>query len=99
MQRTDHSEICIILTAVYGLLNFNRKWQDKYEILPGRPGLIQIYVVPQLFYEMGHNHLLIFASNISNDHVFNGLKSNDKRFPSDFHSKFSVSTVVYGLVT
>lgn len=90
------TNLWLLLTAAYGLVNQNSKWQvksyeDMYSI-----GLIQCQQVPQLLYMHNQGKLILEAAKIVDDIKIAGTQYHTSRFISLFNVQFELWTVVEG---
>lgn len=86
----------LLLTAAYGLVNANAKWQSQSDQLFFDLGLEQCPVLPQLFYIIKNGQLVLLAAKIVDDILVTGDTDMVDKFITGFNSKFKFGTVVHG---
>jgi len=92
----DRSKYWLLLTAAYGLVNANAKWQKQSdEVLRGN-GFLQCVHVPQLFYSKKDNELCMLAVKVVDDILFAGDNKSVRKVVKSIESSYSLGTVVYG---
>ena len=94
-ESNDRSHYWLLLTAAYGLVN-NAKWQDQSDSLLQDLGLVQIAVIPQLFYLIKDNKLSLLVAKIVDDLLVTGLPEVVRAFLQKFNMRYKLGTVAHG---
>ena len=94
-ESADKRHSWLLLTAAYGLVNANAKWQSQSDEELLRNGLQQFSCVPQLFYltdrDSGKTTLLL--AKIVDDFLLTGVHQVVTSFLRKFDAKFKFGTV------
>lgn len=69
---TDRTVHWLLLTAAYGLVNANGKWQHQSDATLKEHGLKKVAVIPHLFYMCSGNKLSILIAEIVDDVLLTG---------------------------
>jgi len=69
----DRSKYWLLLTAAYGLVNANAKWQKHSDEVVRSIGFLQLVFVPQLFYWKNGNELAMVAVKVVDHILFAGM--------------------------
>ena len=95
----DRQHYWLLLTAAYGLVNANAKWQQHSDYLLKSIGMKQLVYVPQLFYKRGvGGDLQVVAVEIVDDVLFT-VKNAIEQLIANIQSNYELGTVVYGPAT
>lgn len=94
--RMRSSHMLLLLTAAYGLVNANAKWQSHSDSIMLELGLLQSKYIPQLFYKKQNGKLVLLISKIVEDLKVAGQGNNAQVFVEAFDQKFKFSTVSHG---
>ena len=87
----------LLLTAAYGLVNANAKWQNAIDNYLTTLGFLQVRYIPQLFYVMDtQNNLSIVATKIVDDVLFCGELNTVTRYISKIQEKYELGTIYTG---
>ena len=86
----------LLLTASYGLVNANSKWQTASDDCLYEYGLQQLPEVPQLFFSRSGGELSIVAAKVVDDILIAAPISRAKNLISHICSQFKLGTIVYG---
>ncbi len=89
-------ELWLLLTAVYGLINSNAKWQVQSDELMCQLGLVQLTLIPQLFIKLDNGRLTMIAAKVVDDIILTGEESVTSKFIDDFNAKFKLGTIIRG---
>ncbi len=92
--KTTH--VWLLLTAAYGLVNANAKWQNKSDDVMFQLGLTQSKFIPQLFYKKEGGKLVLIVAKIVDDLKAAGVGNNAKNFLENFHKVFNLGTINHG---
>lgn len=84
------------MTAAYGLVNANAKWQQHSDSFLRDLGFIQLIHVPQLFYRKISNRLQALAVKVVDDIIVVAESTDLTQFVTQISSKYKVGTVVRG---
>lgn len=96
-ESTDKGKYWPLLTASYGLVNANAKWQEHSDILFNNIGLKQLVYVPQLFYKSSASGMLQLAAvKIVDDVLFAGDIDVIRDAIAQIKKQYELGTVVYG---
>eukprot|EP00171_Calliarthron_tuberculosum_P001315 IDg1315t1 len=90
------SHYWLLLTATYGLVNANSKWQEISDELLRSIGYKQLVYVPQVFYIYESNELKAAAVKVVDDVLFAGPKPLIQNSISKIQSQYELGTVLYG---
>ena len=86
----------LLLTAAYGLVNANAKWQDHIDNFLFGLGLSQLVYVPQLFYKIENDILSIAAVKVVDDILLCG----ERRYVQDIidliSNSYELGTILFG---
>lgn len=94
MQRATH--VWLLLTAAYGLVNANAKWQMKSDECFFELGLLQCQQIPQLFYMHEDGELVLLVAKVVDDIKAAGKGDRAEQFIKQSHKKFELGTVSHG---
>jgi len=86
----------LLLTAAYGLVNANAKWQEHSDEFLRSIGFLQLVYVPQLFYIKRGNDLQVAAVKIVDDILFTGSEEHVRSIIDHIRSKYQLGIVLYG---
>lgn len=88
----------LLLTASYGLVNANAKWQEQSdELLLSSLGFTQLVYVPQLFYKCDSSGLTILAAvKIVDDVLIAGNKNDIADVITKVQRQYKLGTIIYG---
>ena len=86
----------LLLTAAYGLVNSNAKWQVQSDQSFFELGLTQCQKIPQLFYRRHNGNLVLIVAKIVDDIKAASADGNAKAFIENFSQKFDLGTVATG---
>lgn len=92
----DRRNRWLLLTAAYGLVNANAKWQDQSDTLLHELGLHQLPVVPQLFHIIQNGQLMLLVAKIVDDILVTGVTNEVDKFLAGFDARFELGTVAHG---
>lgn len=70
---TGRDHYWLLLTAEYGLVNYNAKWQYQSDYILQDLGLKQIPVVVQMLYEIDYDDILLFVAKVVDEIITTGL--------------------------
>lgn len=84
----------LLLTAAYGLVNANAKWQQHSDEFLHTLGFAQVSFVPQLFYMMRDGFLCLLAVKFVDDIIICGDKTSRTKFIDSISRKDKVGTIV-----
>lgn len=90
------SHLWVLLTAAYGLVNANAKWQNQSDQLMYEIGLQQSTHVPQLFFQKENGRLVLIVAKIVDDLKIAGEGERPKWFLEKFDKKFKFGDVNHG---
>lgn len=90
------SHLWALLTAAYGLVNANAKWQNQSDQLMFDIGLVQSTHVPQLFFQNENGRLVLIVAKIVDDLKVAGEGDRAKLFLDKFDKKFKFGNVNHG---
>ena len=93
-QRATH--MWLLLTAAYGLVNANAKWQVKSDECFFELGMLQCQQIPQLFYKHEGGKLVLLAAKVVDDIKVAGEGDRAEDFIKRFNQKFELGTVARG---
>ena len=93
---TKTTHIWILLTASYGLVNSNAKWQNQSDELLLDYGLDQSRYVAQLFFKREAGKLVLVVAKIVNELKVSGTGNRAKAFLDVFDSRFKLVTINRG---
>lgn len=94
--RMRATHVWLLLTAAYGLVNANAKWQSKSDAVMLDLGLQQSKHIPQLFFKKKNEELVLVAAKVVNDLKASGKRDNAKDFLTAFDRKFKFGAVNHG---
>ena len=86
----------LLLTAAYGLVNANAKWQEHSDQFLHSIGFKQISYILQLFYIREDSDLVSVAVKVVDDILFSGELRHLKMIVATVQSTYELGTVVYG---
>ena len=86
----------LLLTAAYGLVNANAKWQEHSDQFLHSIGFKQVSYIPQLFYIREGSDLISVAVKVVDDILFAGELWHLKKIVATVQSTYDLGTVVYG---
>ena len=86
----------LLLTASYGFVNANSKWQTASDDCLYEYGLQQLPEVPQLFYLRSGGKLTLVAAKVVDDILIAAPVSRTKDLVAHISSQFKLGTIVYG---
>lgn len=86
----------LLLSASYGLVNVNSKWQTASDECLYEYGLQQLHEVPQLFYLRSNGKLLLAAAKVVDDILISAPVSRAKSLVKHICTKLKLGTIVYG---
>lgn len=86
----------LLLTAAYGLVNANAKWQNHSDNLMFELNLSQSKFIPQLFFKKEGGILVLIVAKIVDDLKAAGIGDNAKNFLEQFHKHFKFGAVNRG---
>jgi len=92
----DRSNYWLLLTAAYGLVNANAKWQKQSDDVLRSFGFNQLVYVPQVFFAEDANNLTMLAVKVVDDILFAGIQSKVRNVIHEIKGSYSLGTVVYG---
>lgn len=95
-ESADRSSSWLLLTAAYGLVNANAKWQTQSDALLRELGLRQFSAVPQLFYIRTNDATTLLLAKIVDDFLITGVPHTVKNFLRNFNEKFRFGTISSG---
>ena len=75
---SPHKFPCLLLTASYGLVNANYKWQMESDYCLYQFGMAQLPEVPQLFFLKSHGKLVLVADKVVDDILIAGCLSRTR---------------------
>ena len=84
------------MTAAYGLVNTNAKWQLQSDKVMTDHGLVQVTQIPQLFYLERAGTLKLLVAKIVDDLLITGTPDETKQFIKVFDSKYKFGSVISG---
>lgn len=90
------SHLWLLLSAAYGLVNANAKWQTQSETKLYEIGLSQCKQIPQLFYMHEKGKLVLIAAKIVDDIKIAGTSYHTSRFIKLFSNSFKLGTIAKG---
>ncbi len=93
---SDRSKYWLLLTAAYGLVNTNAKWQDHSDNFLRRIKFEQLVYAPQLFYMKKNSSLQILAVKIVDDILFAGPQPLLRSLIDNMMNTYELGTIVYG---
>ena len=85
----------LLLTAAYGLVNANVKWQKHCDNTFNRLGLSSVKYIPQLFYLRGSDGLKLVVLKVVDDMLIAGSEEDRKRFLDKLRTVYKVGTIVH----
>lgn len=88
--------LCLLLTAAYGLVNANAKWQEHSDSTLHDLGFSQLVHVPQLFYRKVSGTTESLAVKVVDDILVCGQKTHLDQFVHNISAKYTVGTIVRG---
>lgn len=88
----------LLLTAAYGLVNANAKWQEMSDNLLFDIGFVQVVYVPQLFYMPSPDSDLpmALAVKVVDDILFAGNKAVLLNISESLKKSYKLGTIVHG---
>ena len=86
----------LLLTAAYGLVNANAKWQDHSDSFLRDLGFVQLAYVPQLFFRKLNNELHSLAVKVVDDILVSSVSVTLDEFVAKVSTKYKVGTIVRG---
>lgn len=89
-------KLWLLLTAAYGLVNSNAKWQIMSDQVLVDFGLVQCPYIPQLFYKIQDRKLVLLVGKIVDDLLMTGVQEQVSVFIKHFNSKFKFGSVTSG---
>lgn len=89
--KTTHLQL--LLTAAYGLVNSNAKWQNNSDEFLLKNGLIQSKHVPKLFFKKKAGKQVLVVAKIVDDLKAAGIRQRAKDFLDAFDSRFKLGTI------
>ena len=92
----DSAVYWLLLTAAYGLVNANAKWQKLSDECLRMLGFKQLVYVPQLFYKKLNRHLISVAVKVVDDVLFSGEPDVIDKIVGEIDAKFALGTIVRG---
>ena len=90
------SHVWLLLTAAYGLVNANAKWQNLSDDAMFDLSLTQSRFIPQLFYRKEGRKLVLIVAKIVDDLKAAGSGNYAKSFIERFNENFHLGTVNHG---
>ena len=94
--QTKTTHLWLLLTAAYGLVNSNAKWQNQSDAVSQNNGLVQSKHIPQLFFKKEAGKLVLVVAKIVDDLKAAGIEQRATVFLDAFDSRFKVGTVNHG---
>lgn len=85
----------LLLAATYGLVNANLKWQHAIDAELTSLGLLQSKLIPQLFYSISNNEVVLIAAKAVDDILLASPRDECDRLITKLQAKFQLSTVVH----
>ena len=92
----DRQFYWLLLTAAYGLVNANAKWQKQSDDCLRDLGFKQLLYVPQLFYIQRNNEPIVLAVKVVDDVLFAGETPVVNKIVQAIESRYQLRTVVRG---
>ena len=92
----NRKSLWLLLTAAYGLVNANSKWQLQSDSALTNMGLQQSRHVPQLFTLKRNGKLVLIVAKIVDDMLATGESSYVHSFIKKFDAQYKLGTVNYG---
>lgn len=92
-ERIDRLHYWLLLSAAYGLVNANAKFQDQPDELILDLGLLHLAVIPQLFHLVKNGSAVLVVIQIVDDLLITGEKSIFSDFFECLNREFKVGTV------
>lgn len=86
----------LLLTAAYGLVNANAKWQQHSDDFLRSIGFEQLVYVPQLFFKRVDGELSLLAVKVVDDILLAGRKNMLNEFVDKISTKYQIGTIVFG---
>lgn len=86
----------LLLTAAYGLVNANAKWQHRSDECLRSIGFSQLVYIPQLFYKQVHGKLCMLAVMVVDDILLAGDRMLLKKVVDQLSVKYKIGTIVFG---
>lgn len=86
----------LLLTAAYGLVNANAKWQVQSDTVFFDLGLNQCQQIPQIFYLHSGDELVLVVAKVVDDIKVAGKHDRAPKFITEFNKKFELGTVWSG---
>lgn len=90
------THLWLLLTAAYGLVNANAKWQSQSDQVMFDLGLTQSVHVPQLFYRIENGRLVLIVAEIVDDLKGAGEGDRVKTFMAEFDRRFKFGDIMQG---
>lgn len=90
------SHVWLLLTAAYGLVNANAKWQSQFDAVMIALGIAQSKSIPQLFYKKNDGKLTLLVAKIVDDLKAAGTEDNALRFLEEFDKKLKFAEINSG---
>ena len=90
------THLWLLLTAAYGLVNANAKWQNQSDNVMLDLGLQQSSPIPQLFFKKEGGRLVLLVAKIVDDLKVAGEGNRAELFLEAFDKKFKFGNVNHG---
>lgn len=92
----DRKFYWLLLTATYGLVNANSKWQKQSDELLYSLNLQQVTAIPQLFYMTVDGSTVSIVAKIIDDMILAGVEEHANNFIKKFNSRFKLGKIIHG---
>lgn len=92
---SEKSKIWLLLTASYGLLNSNAKWQAQSCELLKTSRLLQFSHMPQIFQKEHNGEVSLLIVKVKDDLFIDGSENLKRSFISFFDSNFTLWTIAH----
>lgn len=87
------THLWLLLTASYGLVNANAKWQYQSDQVLEELGLTQSVHIPQLFYKIENGKLVFILAKIVDDIICAGIGNSAEIFLNKVNEHFKLGTI------